>query len=99
MKPRNGETVYKLIHSQEMVQYMWKYSIHKQSTQIPCAVAFDEELDLKLLARAVNIEIERNDCMRLRIFRDGLKIKQYFLSEYKLEKILYKEFSSSQRQG
>jgi len=98
MKPKNGETVYKLIHSQEMVQYMWKYSVHTQATQVPCAVAFDEELDLKLLARAVNIEIERNDCMRLRIFRDGLKIKQYFLNEYKLEKILYKEFSSKEEQ-
>ena len=48
MKPKNGEQVYKLIHSQEMVQYMWKYSVHRQSTQIPLAIAFDEELDFKL---------------------------------------------------
>ena len=88
MKPKNGEQVYKLIHSQEMVQYMWKYSVHRQSTQIPLAIAFDEELDFKLLARAVNIEIERNDCMRLRIFRDGMKVRQYFLNEYKLEKAM-----------
>ena len=98
MKPKNGEQVYKLIHSQEMVQYMWKYSVHRQSTQIPLAIAFDEELDFKLLARAVNIEIERNDCMRLRIFRDGLRVKQYFLNEYKLDKILIKEFSSKEEQ-
>ena len=59
MKPKNGEQVYKLIHSQEMVQYMWKYSVHMQSTQIPIAMAFSEELDFSILARAVNIEIER----------------------------------------
>ncbi|MBQ9945290.1 MAG: hypothetical protein IJO68_02050 [Clostridia bacterium] len=98
MKPQNGEQIYNLIHSQEMVQYMWKYSVHKQSTQIPLAIAFEEELDLSILARAVNVEIERNDCLRLRIFRDGLKVKQYFLDEYKLDKILYKEFSSKEEQ-
>ena len=81
MRPKNGENIYSLIHSQEMVQYMWKYSVHKQSTQIPLAIAFYEDLDFNILARAVNVEIERNDCMRLRIFRDGFKIKQYFLKK------------------
>lgn len=98
MKPKNGEQVYKLIHSQEMVQFMWKYSVHTQSTQIPVAMAFDEELDFKILARAVNVEIERNDCMRLRIFREGRKVRQFFLNEYKLDKILVKEFSSKEEQ-
>lgn len=98
MKPKNGEQVYKLIHSQEMVQFMWKYTLHMQATQIPVAMAFDEELDFRILARAVNVEIERNDCLRLRIFRDGFTIKQFFLDEYKLDKIRYKEFSSKQEQ-
>lgn len=98
MKPKNGENIYNLIHSQEMVQYMWKYSVHKQSTQIPLAIAFYEDLDFNVLARAVNVEIERNDCMRLRIFRDGFKIKQYFLSSFKIDKILIKQFSSKEEQ-
>ncbi len=98
MKPKNGEQVYNLIHSQEMVQYMWKYSVHMQSTQVPVAIAFDEKMDFLTLARAVNIEIERNDCMRLRIFREGLRVKQFFLNEYKLKKILVKEFNSKEEQ-
>ncbi|MBE6772603.1 MAG: hypothetical protein E7544_00105 [Ruminococcaceae bacterium] len=98
MKPQRNEQVYSLIHSQEMVQYMWKYSIHKQSTQIPLSVAFGEDIDFSLLARAVNIEIERNDCLRLRIFREAGRIRQFFLSEYKLDRILVKEFSSKQEQ-
>ncbi len=98
MKPKNGEQVYKLIHSQELIQFMWKYSVHMQSTQIPLSMAFDEELDFNILARAVNVEIERNDCMRLRLFRDGFKVKQYFLDEYKLGKILIKKFSSKEEQ-
>lgn len=98
MKPAKGQTVYKLIHSQQMVQFMWRYSLHMQSTQIPFAIAFDEQLDFNVLARAVNVEIERNDCMRLRVFRDGFKIRQFFLEEYRLDKILLKEFNSKQEQ-
>ncbi len=98
MRPQNGETVYRLIHSQEMVQYMWRYTLHIQATQIPMSIAFDEELDFALLARAVNVEIERNDCLRLRIFRDGLRIKQFFLKEYRLEKIRLKEFRTKEEQ-
>ena len=98
MKPKMNEQIYDLIHSQEMVQYMWKYSVHLQSTQIPLSISFDEELDFRTLAKAVNIEIERNDCMRLRIFRERLKIKQYFLGEFRLDKILIKEFRTKEEQ-
>ena len=55
-------------------------------------------MDFSVLARAVNIEIARNDCLRLRIFRDGSKIKQFFLPDYRLDKILLKEFSSKEEQ-
>ncbi|MBQ6164881.1 MAG: hypothetical protein IJK23_10455 [Clostridia bacterium] len=98
MRPANGETVYNTIHSQAMVQYMWRYTLHIQATQIPASIAFDEELDFGLLARAVNLEIARNDCLRLRIFRDGVKIRQFFLNEYRLDRIRYKEFRSKEEQ-
>ncbi|MCR5781698.1 MAG: hypothetical protein K6G90_03060 [Clostridia bacterium] len=96
MRPMNGEPVYRLIHSQEMVQYMWRYTLHTQATQIPASVSFDEQLDFGLLARAMNAEIERNDCLRLRIFRDKLTIKQFFLKEYRLDRILLKEFDTKE---
>lgn len=98
MRPPKGLPVYDLIDSQKMVQYMWRYTLHTQATQIPFAVAFDEALDLELLARAVNIEIARNDCLRLRIFRDGLRIRQFFLPEYRPEKLPLKEFASDREQ-
>jgi len=96
MKPDKNTQTYSLIHSQGMVRFMWKYSLHMQSTQIPAAVLFDEDIDFRVLARAVNIEIERNDCLRLRIFRDKMDIKQFFLPEYKLDKILVRDFSSKE---
>lgn len=98
MKPSSDTRVYDIISSQEMVTYMWKYCMHLQATQVPCAIAFDEYLDFNILARAVNVEIERNDCLRLRVFKSHGKIKQYFLGEYKLDKILVKEFRTKDEQ-
>ena len=94
MKPK----LYRLIHSQEMVRFMWKYTLHMQSTQIPCAVVFSEALDFRLLARAVNLEIRRNDCMRLRLTRQGTQIREYFLEDSPLEKILVKNFDTEEAQ-
>ena len=98
MRPKNNEPVYRLIHSQEMVAYMWRYTLHTQATQIPCAVVFDEALDMELLARAVNIEIQRNDCMRLRFLKEKGKIRQYFLAQYHVDSIPVLHFSSLEEQ-
>lgn len=65
--------------------FMIKYSLHKQVIQVPTSFAVEEELDFKVLARALNIEIARNDCLRLRFVKDGGEIKQYFLHEMKLD--------------
>ena len=92
----NEYTMYRLIHSQEMVRFMWKYTLHMQSTQIPCAVAFCEELDFPILARAVNVEIERNDCLRIRLKRGVGGLREYFLDRFELEKIPIKDFSSKE---
>ncbi len=98
MKPQKNKTIYHLIHSQDMVQYMWRYTLHMQATHIPFSLVFDEELDFSLLVKAVNLEIARNDCLRLRLFRQGLKIREYFLDEYRLEKIPLKTFRTRQEQ-
>lgn len=94
MKPEAQS--YGLISSQKMVEYMWKYSVHTQATQIPCAVLFDDALDFSVLARAVNVEIARNDCLRLRIYREKGEIKQYFLPEYRLDRIRVCGFCSEE---
>ncbi len=93
MKPTD-QTVYPLISSQKMVEYMWTYSVHMQATQIPCAVLFGEAPDFRLLARALNTEIARNDCLRLRFFREKGEIKQYFLPEYRLERVAVRTFAA-----
>lgn len=89
------KTAYDLIPPQEMIQFMLKYSFfHKQVTQIPESVIVKKEIDFDVMQKAFNIEIERNDCLRLRFFKEKGKIKQYFLDEYKLDKIPVTVFKS-----
>ncbi len=85
---------YPLTPSQQTMYFMIKYSLHKQVIQIPSSFAVRGELDFKLLARALNIEIERNDCLRLRFVKDGGDIKQYFLPEFKLDGVRCFDFRS-----
>lgn len=88
---------YDLIPPQEMIQFMLKYSFfHKQVTQIPESIIVTKEIDFDIMKRAFNIEIERNDCLRLRFFKEKGKIKQYFLDEFTLESIPVIEFKSEQ---
>lgn len=98
MKKINA-AVYDLIPPQEMIQFMLKYSFfHKQVTQIPESIVVTKEIDFDVMKKAVNIEIERNDCLRLRFFKEKGKIKQYFLPEYKLDEIPVLSFGSEQEQ-
>ncbi len=88
---------YPLIPPQEMIQFMLKYSFfHKQVTQIPESIIVTKEIDFDVMKKAFNIEIERNDCLRLRFFKEKGKIKQYFLDEFKLDYIPVVEFKSEQ---
>lgn len=96
MKKITG-TVYELIPPQEMIQFMLKYSFfHKQVTQIPESIIVKKDIDFDVMEKAFNIEIERNDCLRLRFFKEKGRIKQYFLPEYKVENITVMNFKSEQ---
>lgn len=96
MKKPSG-AVYELIPPQEMIQFMLKYSFfHKQVTQIPESIIVKKDIDFDLMERAINIEIERNDCLRLRFFKEKGKVKQYFLPEYKISGIPVLTFGSEQ---
>lgn len=97
MKKIPAKTTYDLIPAQDMIQFMLKHSFfHKQVTQIPESMIVDKELDFDVMQKAFNIEIERNDCLRLRFFKEKGKIKQYFLDEYKEENIPVLNFKSKE---
>ncbi len=98
MKKYTPEKYYDLIPSQQTVYLMVKYSFSKQLTQIPTSFAVDIDMDFDLLTKALNIEFERNDSLRLRFTKVDKKIKQYFLPSFKMTKVPYKYFRDEKQQ-
>ena len=95
----SGSKIYDLTPAQDMIQFMLKYSFfHKQVTQIPESILTERKIDFDLMKKALNIEIERNDCMRLRFFKEKGKIKQYFLKSFKLDDVPVLTFKTEEEQ-
>ncbi len=92
------EPLYDLIPSQQTMYLMVKFSFHKQLTQIPISFSVEEDLDFGLLKRAFNIELERNDSLRLRFVMVDKKIKQYFEKHKTLNYIQVKRFKNLEEQ-
>lgn len=92
-----NENLYGIIPSQDCMYLMHKFSLHKQMAQIPISFAIGMELDFALLQRALDIVIERNDCLRLAFVKKGGKLMQYFRdsNRYKAE---VKYFRSKEEQ-
>lgn len=91
--------LYELIPSQDTMYLMQKYTFHKQIIQIPSAFSVDFNIDFDLLLKALNIEIQRNDSLRLRFKKDGKKIKQYFLDSYKIDSVKILTFKTEDEQN
>lgn len=89
---------YGLIPSQQNIYLLVKYSFHKQIVQIPSSFALNKDIDFDILTKAVNIEIERNDSLRLRFTEESDGIKQYFLDEFKFKSIPVMTFKTQEEQ-
>ena len=99
MKPKAGTEVFELIPSQKMINFMLKYSFfHKQVIQITMSIVTHTPIDFDVLKKALNIEIERNDCMRLRFYKEHGEFYQYFLDKYVVDDVPVVTFSTEEEQ-
>ncbi len=89
--------LYDLIPSQESMYLMIKYSIHKQVLQIPTSVTVKADIDFSVLKKAFNIELSRNDSLRLRFIKVDKTVKQYFLPAFAVTDIPVLEFTDEQQ--
>lgn len=96
-KNLSGYKLYDIIPSQDAMYLMFKFGLHKQMAQIPTSFTLKTDLDFDLLQKAFEIEIERNDSLRLRFVKDGKSVKQYFSEPYSY-KVPVKYFESSEQQ-
>ncbi len=99
MKKYVPEALYNLIPSQLAMYMMVKYSFSKQLVQIPTSFTVDKDMDFDILTKALNIEFERNDALRLRFVKKDKEIKQYFLPSFKMNKVPCKYFRSAEQQN
>ncbi len=91
--------MYPITPAQNMINFMLKYSFfHKQVIQIPASVIFTKKVDFEVMKQALNLEIQRNDCMRLRFKKKGGKFFQYFLDTYTVDSIPVKTFKTEAEQ-
>ena len=98
MKKDVTQKLYDLIPSQQTMYIMVKYSIHKQVTQIPSSITLKEKLDFDLMKKALNIEIERNDALRLRFVKVKGAVKQYFLPKFSMDDVEVLSFETQESQ-
>ena len=97
---------YDLIPSQTNIYMLVKFSFHKEIVQIPASFSMEKDIDFDLLTKALNIELQRNDSLRLRFRKkkDGdlksANLEQYFLGkdEVHIDSVLTKKFTSAEEQ-
>ncbi len=90
---------YEITPAQDMINVMLKYSFfHKQVIQIPASVVFTKQVNFDIMKNALNLEIERNDCMRLRFKKKGGKYYETFLDEFKVENVPVMTFKTKEEQ-
>ncbi len=99
-------TYYDLIPSQLNMYMLVKFSFHKEIVQIPASFCVDKDIDFDLLTKALNIELKRNDSLRLRFRKKkdldpkAANLEQYFLGEDEvhIDSVLTKKFTSAAEQ-
>lgn len=71
-------TLYGFNYSQDIVHLQTKYALFKRVANILFSVTFDEGFDEGRMKQALQLLVDRNDCLRLTFVKDGKTIKQYF---------------------
>lgn len=79
--------LYQFNYSQDIVHLQTQYSLFNRVSNIIFSITFDNGFDDTLMQQAVQLLIDRNDCLRLRFVKKGKRTMQYFDSERSIEQI------------
>ena len=86
-KEYEGLTLYDFNQAQDVDMMQFKFSLHKAVLHVPSCMIVDHPLDWSLMERALNIEIERNDCLRLHFVKTKEGLKQYYIPQYTVSNV------------
>lgn len=86
---------YPLTHPQKAIWYSEKLHPNTSIGNVSATLRLKGEIDYSLLERAINLFIEKNDGMRLRIIEEDGEPKQY-ISDFTYHKLELNDFSQSE---
>ena len=90
--------LYELTNSQDVVMLQCKYTLFKRVINIITSMSTKEEIDFNLMTQALNLVIERNDCLRLRFVKKNKKVMQYFAKDVKIDQVPVLQFNTKEEQ-
>lgn len=83
-------TLYGFNSSQDVIHLQTKYTFFKRVANIVFQTVVESGFDKPLMTKAINLLIERNDCLRISFVKERGAIKQYFVSERSIGKIPFR---------
>jgi len=78
------KTLYGFNSSQDVINLQTKYALFSRVSNIVFSTEIESGFDRKLMTEALNIVIERNDCLRIRFVKKGKEPLQYFEDSRKI---------------
>ena len=87
--------LYSFNYSQDIIHLQTKYALFKRVANILFAVSFDGGFDEELMKKALQLLVDRNDCLRITFVKDGKTIKQYFDEKRTLGDVPSKKFTTN----
>ena len=78
---------YELSPSQDVSYLQCRYTLFKRVINILTSISLSEDVDFELMEKAFNRVVERNDCLRIKFFKQKGKLMQYFEDERPYQKI------------
>ena len=86
---------YSFNYSQDIIHLQTKYALFKRVANILFSVTFDEGFDEGRMLDALQLLIDRNDCLRLTFVKEGKEMRQYFEPSRKLGKVATVRFETT----
>ena len=74
-----NKILYQFNYSQDIVHLQTQYSLFGRVSNIIFSVAFDDGFDDRLMQQALQLLVDRNDCLRLRFIKEDKKINIIFI--------------------
>ena len=88
---------YQFNYSQDIVHLQTKFSLFNRVSNILFTVSFDHGFNQETMQQAVQLTVDRNDCLRLTFIKEGKQIRQYFEPKRIVESIPSYRFDTYQK--